>query len=81
MQLLESLAKGHWPDVEDLLELLPVCLHRSVWGVYARVAFPLVQGLPILIYVGSSCCMTIPVGGIAKRAYRHLYRMSSLEKT
>lgn len=40
LQLLDSLAQGQWPDIETLLDLLPVSLHRSVWGVYVRIAFP-----------------------------------------
>lgn len=78
--VLETLARGKFPEISELLSKLTVALHRSRWGVYLRIAFPLVSGLPILLYVGSSCCMTVPVGGMSKRAYRHLYRMSSLEK-
>lgn len=90
INVLKTLAKGQFPEVQQLLTDLPVVLQRSTWGVYLgslswgvylRIALPLVPGLPIIIYVGSSCCMTLPVGGMATRAYRHLYRLSSLERT
>lgn len=81
LEFLKMLSNGHFPDTEELLRLLPVSFHLSKWGIYARAALPLVPGLPLLIYVGSSCCMSVPIGGMAKRAYTHLYRMSSQERT
>lgn len=63
--LLDSLVKGQGPDIESLLDLPPFCPHRSVGSIYARIALPLVPGLPILMRFGSYPCMTITVGGIA----------------
>lgn len=50
--VLETLARGKFPEISELLNKLPVALHRSLWGFYLRLALPLVAGLPILIYVG-----------------------------
>lgn len=77
VDILKILASGNFPEILTLLSKLPVALHCSRWGVYIRIALPLVLGLPILVYVGSSCCMTIPVGGLAARSYKHRYDLSS----
>lgn len=79
-EVLKSLATGEFPEILELLKRLPVALHRSRWGVYLRVALPLVPGLPILVYIGSSCAMSLPVGGLAARAYTHMYNLSSGDK-
>lgn len=79
-QVLEKLASGSFPEILELIELLPVALHRSRWGVYLRLALPLVPGLPIIVYIGSSCAMSLLVGGLAERAYTHLYNLSSGDK-
>lgn len=79
-KVLEMLASGSFPETLELLELLRVALHRSSWGVYLRLALPLVPGLPIIVYIGSPCAMSLPVGGLAARAYTHLYNLSSGDK-
>lgn len=72
-EVVQILATGSFPEILELLSKLLVALQTSSWGMYLRLAIPLVPGLPLLLYVGSSCAMSLPVGGLAARAYKHVY--------
>lgn len=79
-EVLQVLATGSFPEILELLSKLPVAQQTSSWGIYLRLAIPLVPGLPLILYVGSSCSMSLPVGGLAARAYKHAYNLSAGDK-
>lgn len=74
--LLAIIQAGCRPTADEWLCYCSPAFEIPQHGVYVEIAIPLVNGLPIVFYVGGLSNMTLPHGGIAARVRQHLRKLA-----